>query len=477
MKLKELQKIDEKYCKCHYFINYILTNNDVEFNDYNYFYLDTDFYYTLYFILESDKINNLYSKEIHDRLGTILKYIESNCKIPDLDLFNKIKDIYSSVKDNNGYELYNQELLAKYDTIDSNLKTKPLLWNKKDIHESFKFDFVAIMSFDLKNIDDQIIGNYVFNINYLLFIKKLLSNYPSIILNKKYKNKILNILQYNNINNEYKDNKFFIKTFIEKNYDQYFDDETKNKIYNKFVNLNKDLLVKISNLNKKNYNDRFYLETFEKVYYESILEKMIILNSQEELDYTNINILDYLYDLINYYVCHNQLNIKMKNNILDIMSMFRYSIKEIDIKKHNEFIVLVNSAPIYENVFKYSYIQNKLGKKEFNEFFKKPYVYIVDEFMQTLDLDNKFFESLLSDNYEEDYLKHFIYNDDYVGTINRYLIEYTSLFYNKEIHDRVEQTFTAIIEEYKKENLCSKEKYEENLKTLKKINKLYYGKR
>lgn len=473
MRYKKLQINSEKCAKYHYFINYILTN-DVDLDNYKDFFFDINFYYTLHLLLEGDEKLKIYSKDMHNKLSIILDYIENNFEMNDIQLFQSIKETNNKIQNINGYELYNNEVILKYDTISSNLKTKPLLWNKSDIDKSFEFDFDAFMSFDLKGLDYEIKEIYTFNYNYLLFIKKFLKMYPEIIIKSKYKYKILEILEYNCEIDKYKNNNSLILGFIKKNYDIHLEMNEGVDRYNQFINLNNDLYNRIINLNSKNCNCNLIIPDYERIYNQATLEQIIILNSKEEIDYTSKDILESLYDLIDYYNEKKLFNAKIKHNVINLMSDFRENMNNLDITKYNDYLIKVNSSPENENAYINEYIDNKLG---INAHLKLKEKYIITEFMETLYLDGIFLESLLSDNYEEDYLKHFVYNDDYVETINRYLIEYPSLFYNKEIHDRIEQTFTAIIEEYNKDNLSSKEKYKQNLKTLKKINKMYYGKR
>lgn len=88
-----------------------------------------------------------------------------------------------------------------------------------------------------------------------------------------------------------------------------------------------------------------------------------------------------------------------------------------------------------------------------------------------INLDFAFLESLLCDEYDEKYLKHFIYNDDYVLTIKRYLNDCPMLFNDKNVYDKVIKTLKAIMNEYESGNLNSRNYYLQNKKMLKRLEK------
>lgn len=155
------------------------------------------------------------------------------------------------------------------------------------------------------------------------------------------------------------------------------------------------------------------------------------------------------------------------------MSNFRYNIKNININEYNEYLGMINSMQLNNDLFTVNYLWKKNLKKQSLSMILKPY--LINEYIEMIDLDFTFLQSLLCDEeYDEKYLKHFIYNDDYYLTIERYLKECPLMFRNKEIYDKVIKTINKIMDEYKVGNLNSRDYYKQYKKLLKKLEKGKY---
>lgn len=331
-----------------YFINYIMLY-DVNFEDYKEIVLNDIFLYELENILEENIENNLYTEEMYERLGKLIEYINSNVEIKN------ITNLYNMLKEYPSYEFYNNEFLFKYDLINNDLKDKIFVWNKKEIEESVKDDYTIILclNLDFEKFKEIYSSKYAGNINYLLFLNKFIKTFPSLILDKKYKEKILYTLEYNQ------------------------------KLENKsemFTKMNDNIYNKVTNLKKKDINRHFNLKTFEQLYYNTMFEKMIVLNEKVDIDYTNPKVLNNLYYFIDGYKL--LFNVYMKNNLINIMDKFKNNIKNLNLKEYNEQLIKVNSMNLSENKFIINYLLNKNKKKELVEILTNPY--LINEYLEFL---------------------------------------------------------------------------------------------
>lgn len=427
-----------------YFINYMMFS-DVDFEEYRIVILSDIFLYTLETVLEANIDKNLYTKEMYEKLGELINYISSNIQNNEV---TNIINLYNMLKEYPSNEFYNNEFLYKYSLIDENLKNKSFIWNKRDIEESVKDDYSIILylNLDFEQFKEIFIKKYVGNINYLLFLNKFILSFPKLILDEEYKKKILYTLDCNKL--------------LENKSDM-------------FIKMNDDIYNKIIKTSKKDADIGFNLKTFEELYYNTMFEKMIVLNEKVDIDYTDYRLLNNLYSFIKIYSSRGLFNASMKSRLIDIMSNFRYNIKNININEYNEYLGMINSMQLNNDLFTVDYLWKKNLKKQSLSMILKPY--LVNEYIEMIDLDFTFLQSLLCDEeYDEKYLKHFIYNDDYYLTIERYLKECPLMFRNKEIYDKVIKTINKIMDEYKVGNLNSSDYYKQYKKLLKKLEKGKY---
>jgi len=420
----------------YYLINYI-SLHDIVLKEEEDIFLNDGFLEVLLYILENNDAFNL-TKEMYKRIGKLIIYIRLNM---ESELIDDILVAYNRIC-NYSYNFYENEFLYKYNIIDNNLTDKVFIWDKKEIERLVKEDYYMLLTLELsdKEFYKEYIDSYIYNKEFLLFINKLINIFPIVLLDRKYKNKILKIIEYNK---------------------ERIDDDD-------FTNINNNLYNRIQNINRENINKTFTTRNFESIYYETVFEKMIILGEPYNLNYSNELILEYLYEFIEYYSISNLCTKHMKNRIINIMDKFKYGVKNIDLTRYNEHLVMVNSMKEKEHAFIKHYL-NKKGIYNHSEIYSKPYM--IDEYLEMINLDFVFLKSLLCDEYDEKYLKHFIYNDDYILTIKRYLNDCPMLFNDKNVYDKVIKTLEAIMNEYENGNLNSRNYYLQNKKMLKRLEK------
>lgn len=427
----------------HFLINYIAVD-DIDYKDEEDIFLNEHFLEVLLYILSSEEYcredYNFFTEEMYTRIGKLIEYIKNNMKS---DIINQIINVYNKNKRNYSNDFYNNEFMIKYNFIVQDMKDKAFIWNKKEIEESVKKDYFMFLILQLKEKEfyETFKEEYVGDIDYLLFVNKLLNTFPNLLLDKKIKNKILFTLTYN---------------YSTDNNDMFY--KIKDSLYEKLVKTNK--------INTKN---RFTHVTFETLYFNVIFEKMVVLNEEYDIDYTNEFILEKFYVLIDYYTSKDMCNKAMQSRIINILDKFKNNIKNIDINRYNNYLVKVNSIIPNETNFKYNYLL-RIGLDATIQSLFKPYM--IDEYLELINLDLVFLESLLCDKeYDEKYLKNFIYYDDYVVIVKKYLKEYPLLFSDKNVYDKVIKTLKAIMKEYESGNLNSKDHYLQNKKTLKRLEK------
>lgn len=420
----------------NYIINYIALF-DIDYDEEKDIFLCDDFLEILLYTLENNSSFIYFSKDMHKRIGNLIMYIRRNM---ESDLIEDVLNAYNKF-DKFSYDFYEIEFLYKYSIISNELTDKAFMWDKKEIERLVKDDYHMLLILENDKSYNKYIKSFTCNMDYLLFVNKLINVFPRILLDRKYKNKLLKILEYNK---------------------ELSKDE-------KFLNINDTLYNRIVYSNKKNIDRAFTMRSFESIYYETVFEKMIVLGEPYNLDYSDELILEIMYEFIEYYSIKKLCTKTMKNRIINILDNFKQNIKNIDLNRYNEHLVMVNSMEENE----YGFIKNYLNKKGIyyhSEIYSKPY--IIDEYLEMINLDLTFLQSLLCDQeYDEKYLKHFIYNDDYVLTIRRYMNDCPLLFSNKNVSDKVIKTLNCIMNEYKEGRLNSKDYYLKNKKMLNKIKK------
>lgn len=421
----------------YYLINYIAIF-DVDLKNEEEIFLHDNFLEVLIYILENNADFGYLTKEMYERIGKLIQYIKENM---ESELIEQLIEKYNNI-DCYSYGFYENEFVYKYNIINEDLKNKAFIWNKKEIEELVREDYFLFLGLEL---DDKEFNKYnkiyTNNINSLLFLNKLINMFPTVLLDNKYKKRIISILKYN-----------------------------KEKIDDKeMLKINENLYNQIVNFDKKNIEIVFNSKIFEQLYYEAIFEKMIVLGEEYNIDYSNNEILEQLYALINHYDHRNMCSKDMKYRIINIMDNFKYGVKDLDKRKYNEYLVKVNSMNLsdYEFIIDYFY---KKGINNYKEIRQNPY--LINEYLGLINNDIAFLESLLCDNdYDEKYLKHFIYNDDYILSVKRYMKECPLLFKNKDILDKVTKTIECIMNEYTEGRLNSKDYYTMNKKVIKKLKK------
>ena len=486
--MKTIDLINYTGVKYHYISNYLLFSNDIlqsleevkpEVND----------------ILFLDVLNalrlNLFSKgyypdKVFRNFGILLDSLDNYYE--DEKLIEEIKHIkydYRKMEKKSGYQVYAAEFENKINTINDYKNYDCLIWNTKQMEDLFEFDCGAILSFQVRSdvYLEQFFPNYICNQNYIYFIQKLLMQYPVLFLNPLIKQKVTDILEYNkNIIDEMSISEL-IEEFITKNFNS--DIECIKSDYPKyfikfvdFIELSNKLLVRINNLNKNNYDENFSAKEFIDVYYRTFIEKQFI--EKDEIKENPI-LLGQLYSYIeNILVKFNDS--KINKQIIDMMATCRAKLPKKDIKNYNEHLLVANSTNINGMGFISHILITKLNFLErlrvSHDVNKYECYDELNDILDTLILDHNVVKSFICDDLEFEtlYLNNFIHSDDFVLTIKKLLDIYPNLFTEYTIHQRTMLVFNEIINKYKQKELNSRELYKKNIKTMKKVEKIYYGK-
>lgn len=486
--MKKNDVINYNTVKCHYMINYLLFSNDIlktleevksEVNDI--LFLD---------VLNTLRLNlffkGYYPDKVFKNFEILLDNLENYYENEELiDGVKYIKQNYDEMEKKSGYQIYASEFENKINTINDYKNYDCLIWDTKQIEDLFEFDCGAILSFQVKSDAylEQFFPNYICNQNYIYFIQKLLMQYPELFLNPLIKQKVVSILEYNKIIVEEMDmneliEEFSIKNFnldiktIKSNYSKYF---TK---FANFIELSNKLLVRINNLNKNNYDESFSIREFINVYYHTFIEKQFI--EKDEIKENPI-LLGQLYSYIeNILVKFNDHKINEK--VIDMMATCRDKLPKKAIKNYNEHLLIANSTNINGMGFisyvlntKLNLLERKKISYDINEY---QYYDEANDLLDTLLLDYDVIKSFICDDLEFEtlYLNNFIHSDDFVLTVKKILDIYPNLFTEYTIHQRIILVFNEIIKKYKEKELDDKKLYRKNVKTMKKVEKIYYGK-
>lgn len=141
-------------------------------------------------LIERIKNENVYTEHNIENLKKVVKFLE-----PKLGEYEDIMYELCSVIPSN--DIYYYEFMNKWDVLENEIKNLYSTVSKKFLEESIRFDFYAFSSLTVSSIDyvEKFLPNLIHNSLYILFIRKLLSEYPDALLNKKLRNRIISILE------------------------------------------------------------------------------------------------------------------------------------------------------------------------------------------------------------------------------------------------------------------------------------------
>ena len=178
-------------------VNYALIASNIEdhIGAIKHILVNDDFLYFFNIALETIKEKNIsYPKTIINNLSIINNCLKNNNKNID-----KIIDLFKDY-DNFSDDLYLAEYQERVNSLLLSQKKSYIVWNKKEIEEAILFDYVALKSL---LVDDDIYKNNYFNNlilkkEYLFSINKYLLIMPELFTSKKIKERVVEILNYNN---------------------------------------------------------------------------------------------------------------------------------------------------------------------------------------------------------------------------------------------------------------------------------------
>lgn len=485
--MKKVEVMEYNNVKYHYIINYLFFSDDIsksfeeiksEVDD----IIFLDVLNTLRFNLFS---NSYYPNKVFQNFEKLLDILEKHYSDQELiEGVMFIKNNYSLMEKKEGYQVYLSEFENKINTINDYNNTS-YLWDKKQMEALFEFDCAAILSF-MVNSDiylDKFFPNYICNQNYLYFIQKILIQYPELFLNNIIKQKVINILEYNKLIVENMDMDKIIEEFTIKNnnlsVEEIKSDYSRYLIkFANFMELSDRLLIRIKNINKNNFDECFNAKELVNLYYHTFIEKQFV--ERDDIP-SNPMFLDAIYNYIDEILVGIN-DYKINKKIIDMMAECKETLPKKLTKGYNEHLLVANS--VNKNGIGFiSYVQDT--KLDFferlvmtHDINKYQFYDDANDLLDTLILDHDVIKSFMCDELEFEtlYFESFVYSDDFVLTIRKLLEIYPNLFTDFTIHERTVLIFNEIINKYKAKELNSKDFYKKNVKTLKKVEKIYYGK-
>ncbi len=355
----------------HYLIEHLLVSDDVE-KELKPLTIDEAFIDILKLIIEVDKEEDYFDDEMHKNMVKIFVYLSK-----DNDNYRDLFNNYSSYPKSGKGNFYLNQVYLKYDSLENYTKANSIIWNKKDIKESVSFDFTAfatLLSCNLEEyINDHFI-NFAFDQKFLLFVHKLINQYPVIFKDKDIKIKIQSILMYNDMLDNPETEENFKETFIKRNIgDIEVTEEEYHKKYHEFLKDNKRLLGMI--INNRIFQDACNIKSYINAYNEDIAENAIHKNGELP---NNPLILDTLIKRIKK-LGSFEFNQDMKNNLLNHLSDLRQIIGKDQVPYFNECVSYINSTKIVDSSNLQLYNNNPENVHGILKVIIKAYKYIFEE--------------------------------------------------------------------------------------------------
>lgn len=166
----------------NYIINYIALF-DIDYDEEKDIFLCDDFLEILLYTLENNSSFIYFSKDMHKRIGNLIMYIRRNM---ESDLIEDVLNAYNKF-DKFSYDFYEIEFLYKYSIISNELTDKAFMWDKKEIERLVKDDYHMLLILENDKSYNKYIKSFTCNMDYLLFLNKLINVFPRILLDRKYK--------------------------------------------------------------------------------------------------------------------------------------------------------------------------------------------------------------------------------------------------------------------------------------------------
>lgn len=388
--------------------------------------------------------------ELIDRIKNENIYTEQNIEnLNKIIQFLKPKGIYllSNIQPSN--DIYYYEFMNKWNVLENESKTPYSIVSKKIIEESICFDFYAFTSLTVPTNDyvEKFLPNLINNSLYILFINKLMREYPDILLNKKVKNRIISILKFNIDTLENDETIIYLQKLLKQV--KYFSVNKKVEVfdYEKFeYHRNKALIEYLitSDVDLEKYHDYLISDYFIdqlRIYIE-----VYDLPEMKELSLYNENMIESLKNILSYILKYRQ-----DNQYKIIYNTLLFKIKNLKINEQEDFyeMELVRKYKLKDMV-------KLLGQKE----------YAINDMKASLQADYLILEiySLPDETFNE--ALNYISLDYYIMWLKKMMRSDYNFFYNDilrkktiKIIDMLEQKYhDKTIQKIKKKiNKISKE--------------------
>lgn len=282
---------------------------------------------SIYELVENIEEGNIYTKHNIDNLIKVVKFLKSNLGEYENIMYTLLSVVPS-------YDIYYNEYLNKWNVLESSIEYNYNSVPTKLIEDSIRFDYYAFSTFFVSPNDyiSKFLRNLYHNNLYLLFVNKLLKEYPDAVLEPIVQKRISSILQFNidTIENEdaIKENKRLL------NQVKYFAKNKKAKVYDyeKFEYYKNKSFVEYlitSDADLEKYHDYLISDKFI-----TFLNMLMTKDEKEELSY-NTSMIYNLKNLLSYI-----LNYRQDNWYKNIYNMLLFRIN--DCKGKNEIDFYLN---------------------------------------------------------------------------------------------------------------------------------------
>lgn len=373
-------------------------------------------------------------EEIKNNVNILISFIEKNKQ--DSESKKIIEDIRANLNtwNNYSYDYFYNQFVIKYNALKNFNNNDYIVWNKKDMLESIRFDLDVILL--LVYSDDHFLfkysNDYIFNKKFIYSIRRILNDSKDLFDNIDFTNKILMVLKTNIILCQNIDLDA-IKLYRKQNYndDSYV---SKEEIEN-FVSENKQLKDTIESKNKLSFRYDILRQTYMHFYIENYLFNNGKLD-ERKLSLEDIYIfVDEVYD--------QPFTLKSKNKLICILDKLKKNSDNLNIEEYNKYLVMVNSLKIGDVGYKETnnYLKNRITSNNLFYYIKSDNLI---DLVDSIDFDFKTMELfMMSDNeYKDNRQKYYnqktIYCLNYILNYNPYLIIDETLY--QRVVDIIENT-------------------------------------
>ncbi len=372
----------------------------------------------------------IYPEEIKNKLLKIADYID----YPEIkEKINKLNDF--------SYQFYYKELTSKYNDLSFYNDGNAIMWSKKDISESLKYDFRVLFLY-LK--DDKLENNLPFLLDqkFLASLRKIYMIDKDLFYNSLFTNRYIKILKMNiDFLNNIDDN--IIKLYIKHNY---MNQENYVINLNEMEKMKKDCLKLMDMIcnDKRIFNYGDFLSHYKMLLLEEYLFNNGKINEQ-------ILDLEFIYSYIDG-ISDNFLPNNSKKLLIDLMDTAKKN--SCNLEEYNHYLVRLNSLEVSKHI---NYKERILRTNHFLIDEKE-----LKESVKSIKNDLHAFKIFMLDNDTYEKNKEKLFNNMNAYSINFFIKLNPDLFLDDLANSRAKEII-------KNSNIKGKNK---TLKKLKQIEKL-----